>query len=298
MEAGGGRTAVRAVEAKVHFNQNTGEHFIVSAQPLEPLDVTIEEPDRRWELRGNELRVLIERCASDRDLTDLIGSLYNGLPILLNVELADPPVIERIEGKVGATRFRWELTDWQMSVHTITQEEQEGKVADSWERFELLSNPQNRRLIGALHYFHMACRLTRAGHSPWEFMAESILNLSKTLEVLFPPSGDGQTRDAARRGLAALGYSAEIERDFLPAMALRNEIDVGHVDLSLYTRQQLHSLHRHTEAAESAFREMLQRLMGQMTKGTITLDPYAATPAGTDAQRVIDTIEQYFGRSG
>ena len=66
--------------------------------------------------------------------------------------------------------------------------------------------------------------------------------------MLFPPSGDGQTRDAARRGLTNLNYSAkEIERDFLPAMALRNAIDVGHVDLSLFTRPQLNALH--TEAA-------------------------------------------------
>ena len=173
MEAGGGRTAVRDVEGALQFNANTGQHFIVSSQPLEPLDVTIEEPDHRWELRGNELRVLIERCASNRDLTGLISSLYYGLPILLNVEFADPPVIERIEGKVGATRFRWELTDWQMSFQTTTQEEQERKFVDSWERFELLSNPQNRRLIGALHYFHMACRLARAGHSPWEWSPPS-----------------------------------------------------------------------------------------------------------------------------
>ena len=58
--------------------------------------------------------------------------------------------------------------------------------------------------------------------------------------------------DAARGGLEKLGYSGEeIEREFLPAMALRNEIDVGHVDLSIYTRRQLNALHRYTEVAES-----------------------------------------------
>ena len=58
-EAGGGHTTVQSTGAQVEFNANTGEHFIVSKSPLSPLDVTIEEPDRRWELRGNELRLVI-----------------------------------------------------------------------------------------------------------------------------------------------------------------------------------------------------------------------------------------------
>ena len=54
-------------------------------------------------------------------------------------------------------------------------------------------------------------------------MPEMILNLSKVLEVLFPPDGAGRTLDAARRGLTALGFSrTEIEGDYIPAMALRN----------------------------------------------------------------------------
>ena len=296
VEAAGGRTAVRAVEATVQFNANTGEHFIESGRPLEPLEVTIEEPGRRWDLQGNVLRVIIDRCESNQVLTELIESLYYGLPILLNIELADPPVVERIAGKVGSTWFRWELVDWQMTFQTTEQEVQERKVAESWQRLGLLTR-ENRRLTAGLHYFHMACRLVGAGHSPWEFMAESMLNLSKVLEVLFPPSGDGMTRDAVRMGLRGLGYSdLEVERDFLPAIALRNEIDVGHVDLSLFTRRQLHALHRYAEAAENAFREMLQLLMRRMADGQFVLSPYMATSAGTEAQHVIERIERYFGQ--
>lgn len=295
VEAGGGRTAVRAVAATANFNANTGEHTIDSHTPLSPLDLTIHEPNRRLELRGNQLRVIVERVESNRELTELIESIYYGLPILLNVEFADPPVIERIRGNVGESLFRWELADWRFEFHTTTQEEQERKVARSWERFGLLSSPGNRRLIGALHYFYKASRLRNAGHSPWEFTAEIILNLSKSLEILFPPSGDGQPRDAVRNGLTALGYSSgAIERNFIPAMALRNEIDVGHVDLSLYTRTQLQTLHRYTEMAEDVLREMLERTMTRMANGETTLEPHDARSVGARARRIIERLESNF----
>lgn len=294
-EAGGGHTTVQSTGAQVEFNANTGEHFIVSKSPLSPLDVTIEEPDRRWELRGNELRLVIEHCETNQELTELIESLFRALPILLNVEFADPPVIERIEGKVGETRYRWELADWRMDFDVTTQEVQERKFVDSWQRIALLSDSNNRRLIGALHYFHIASRLRSAGHSPWEFMAESILNLTKTLETLFPPTGDGKKRDAVRRSLAVLEYSdEEIERDFIPVMALRDEIDVGHVDLSLYTRRQLNALHRYTQAADNVFSGLLQRLMLHMEKGSFTLIPHAPSSPDSVARRIIEKIERHY----
>ena len=153
--------------------------------------------------------------------------------------------------------------------------------------------------MAGLHYFHVASRLTRAGHAPWEFLAESFLNLSKVLEVLFPPTGDGNTRDAARRELDALGYSnEEVERDFLPAMLLRNEIDVGHVDLSLYTRRQLTALHRYAEVSEVAFQNMLRRLMDRMAAGEYQLSSYTVSPSGGDAKRIIERLEGYFGSDG
>lgn len=107
--------------------------------------------------------------------------------------------------------------------------------------------------------------MSEAGNSPSDFIAEVILNYCKILEVLFPPKGDGKTRDAARIGLAKLNYSKEeIERDFLPVMALRNWIDVGHAKLSLFDRNQLNILHKYTDEAEGYFRSMLCRLIDKL----------------------------------
>ncbi len=51
-----------------------------------------------------------------------------------------------------------------------------------------------------------------------------------------------------------------MECDIIPAMALRNEIDVGHVELGLFTIDQLRIIHGFTERARLALHRALNRL--------------------------------------
>jgi hypothetical protein len=99
MEPGGGHTAVRSAPAKAILNANTGEHTIQSETPLEPLDVTIQEPIRIISLKGNVLR--IKQHFNDLStLHETIQGLYFSLPMLLNVEFSDPPFVERVDGVI------------------------------------------------------------------------------------------------------------------------------------------------------------------------------------------------------
>ncbi len=293
-EASGGRTAVRAVGATSCFDANTGRHWIQSKKPLEPLQVVIEKPDGRIEMHGNELHVQ-GRFESLTEMDRTVQSLFFAFPVLLNIEFADPPVVERVSGKVGDVPFRWELDRWRMEYHTTTQELQQQRIGRSWDRLDVLAKSRNQRVAAALHYFHVACRLCRAGNFPWEFMSEIILNLSKVLEVMFPPpTADGGTLDAARSGLKGLGYlDAEIEEHFIPAMALRNHIDSAHVDLSVFTRQQRRILHAYTELAESAFRKMLRRLVTQTQAGQYTPVHHDKPCARPDAVRIIERMAEH-----
>src|SRR5260370_1174288 len=191
--SGGGRTAVRAVPATVLFNANSGEHTIESNEPLSPLDVTLEEPTRTLRLAGTALTIT-EQYSSLREMEQVIESVYFALPTLLNVSFADPPYIERVDGIVGSTGFRWELAEWRAEFRTTTQQQQEERFLKAWERMGVIAEPRRRRLVAGLHYFHVACRLARAGSTAGEFVAEVLLNMAKSLEALFPPAGDGRTR--------------------------------------------------------------------------------------------------------
>lgn len=291
----GGRTAVRGVPATVRFDANSGRHTIESKVPPKPLEVVIEDPVRRVELRGNELFIRT-RCETLEDVNNLIEAIYYGFPMLLNVDFADPPIVERVNGKVGDTPFGWELKSWRGHFDITTQELQEKRVVSAWKRFEIISQPINRRVIAALHYFHVACRLSGVGQSPGEFMAEAILNFSKMLEVLFPATGDEKALDAAREGLKELDFSEdEIEGNFIPAMVLRNHIDVAHVFLSIFTSKQLQVLHQYTESAESSFRSLLQRLLERIQTGLYEVRPYPDPAVRPDAAAVIEKLAHHLG---
>jgi hypothetical protein len=190
------------------------------------------------------------------------------------------------QGRVGG---RWQL--WRAEFRTTTQEHQESAAALAWERLGVLSVPGRRRLLAALHYFHVACRLSRQAVTVGEFLAEVVLNLAKALEALFPPGGDGRTRDAVRAQLGALGFSeAEIERDYLPAMALRNEIDVGHVALCLFKPDHLTLIHAYVDRAEEAFRLLFDRLLKKLVSGKFEIEPYELGSAKPDAIAIIERL--------
>lgn len=296
VEPGPGRTVVRGVAAKLVFNANTGAQSIQSDEPLTPLDVELVEPLRNVRLEGNVLTIT-QDFGTKQELTALIQAIYFGLPPLLNVEFADPPVIERVDGVVGETKFRWELAEWKAEFRPTTQDQQENTVATCWERIGLLSVATNTRLFAALHYYYVAVRLQRQGSIPGEFLPEMILNLAKVLEVLFPPGGDGKSRESARRGLRVLGFAEiEIEADYIPALALRNEIDVGHVDLGLFSASQLVLIHGYVQRAEDAFRDLFQRLFDKIQAGQFTVAPYTRTSVGSGAARVVARLAQYADR--
>ena len=292
MAAGGGRTAVRSVVATVNFDLNTGFYEFESKEPLRPLEVVIEEPPLRvCSLNGNVL-TLTETFDSWETLHGTIESVYFGLPMLLNATFADPPIVERVDGTIGGHEFRWELSKWNMKSQTTTQDLQENRVGQAWLRMPLLANHSRRRLVAALHYFHVACRLDRKGGTPGEFLPEVLLNLAKTLEALFPPHGDGTSLDAARSGLKQLGYTVEnIERDFTPAIALRNQVGVGHVFVALLTRDQLEVLHAYTERAEFAWRKMLDRAIARIEAGDFDVAPYELQQAPDNVVRIIEKLK-------
>jgi len=283
-EAGGGRTAVRAVAAQALFNAHSGQHTITSAQPLNPLEVILQYQDLKATWSGPVLTIA-KRYTSADEFSRFVEVVYFVLPALLAVSFADPPYVSQVEGEIAGRPFHWELAWWKAGFRMTTQEEQERLAAQAWETLALVTVPARRRLVAALHYFHVASRLAREGTTAGEFVAEVILNLAKVLEVLFPGS-----RDTARAGLAHLGFSQdEIEGRFLPAMALRSKIDVAHVGLGIFTVDQLKVIHAYTDLAEEAFRGLLQRILDRTARGQWEVVGYELGAPDADA---IATIER------
>ena len=284
-ESGGGRSAVRAVPATVNFNRSSGQYFVESDPSLAPIALTIEQEDSRFSVAGEHVTVT-KVVESEKELANLIEAAYYLLPLLLAVEFADPPIVEEVKGAVRSAAFGWYLVQWKADLLTTTQEKQTSHFEEAWHRFQRLLSTDNRRLVAALHYFHVAARLERVSGSPGEFLSEALLNYSKVLEVLFSPS-----RDTVRKELTSLGYAKEeIERDFIPAMLLRSKIDVAHVSLTLFNEDQLSTLHRYADRAEASFRQLLSRLLVRFDEGTLALPQYQLHEADAETATTIERI--------
>jgi hypothetical protein len=300
-----GRTPARAKPARARFDGNTGRHWVESSEPFGPLDVLIEEtypgkdvsdpPDRTIRLQGSTLEIR-ERFETLSAVEEFVTGIFFGLPALLSVGFNDPQIVIRVDGDIGGSKFRWELRDWKIAFYPRTKDDQERGFVTAWNRLPLVSGLGRRRLLAAIHYFHVAVRLDRAASSIGEFMAETLLNLAKALEALFPHEGDGKTRDAIRSGLRQLGYDDnDIEKLFLPAVALRNELDVGHVSLALFKPEQLETIHAYTEVAEGAFREMLDRFMTALAEGKVVIPEYQDASPSKQALEAIGRLAKHFG---
>jgi hypothetical protein len=289
---GKSRTVATHSPITATWDSNTGRHWAEAETPFEPLDVTIQHTNMCFEFKGNRLTVS-QRCDSLNDLNNSIEIIYYAFPAMLNVDFIDSPVISQVTGTVGAAQFVWGLFSGQSRLDITNTDHQQERVALAWDRLQLILPREKRRLLAATHYFYVACRLERAGHTPYEFMSEVLLNLSKTLETLFPGS-PGETVESARIGLKRLGYSSkEVEKNFIPAMVLRNRIDVGHVSLTIFTSEELSILHQYTEDAEKAFREMLERVFDKMASGEFVPMPYSDSKSHSHASAVIERLRQH-----
>ena len=76
-------------------------------------------------------------------------------------------------------------------------------------------------------------------------------------------------------------------------MALRNEIDVGHVELGLFKMDQLKIIHAFTERAETAFRIMFERLLKTIEEGKGDISAYEGGTPRKKAVALIERLRKY-----
>lgn len=284
----GGRTTMKAAPATATIDANTGHATIAPEKPFDPVDVEVEYDNMVVQVKGDILTV-DATCSDLQELRGLVETFYHLLPAILNVEFADPPHVVHVSGVIGKSSFRWELGENYAEFYPTTTENQERRIIDAIGRMTgLISDGKNRRLAAAYHYFHVACRLRAAGDSPWEFMGEALVNLTKTLQALF-----GESREHVRAGLAALGYpTQEIERSFVLVMVLRREFDSGHVMLSILTDLQANSLNRYVRRREQRFRSLLQRVTSAVTAGTLQLDQRVDLALDAEEEALLRRVEE------
>ena len=282
----GGRTLIQhSANASVLINGNTGQHTSDTGGALKPLEVRTSSGS--LDLTGRKLTIR-QHCRDSAELSSLIDVRCLVLPSLLAIEFADPPYVERVEGTIGDVPFGWELATMGGALLVTTQESLEKAFAQALEDIAVVAEPHRRRLLAALGYFHVGCRLLREAKTAGEFMSEAILNFSKVVEVLY-----GTKADDIRSALKLLGYTREvIQRDILPILDMRNSLDVGHPGLSLLTIDQLATIHWFADRTEQVITELLRRLLAAVRSGTVDVRPRTAGPPDATTLKVLKNLER------
>ena len=283
------RNAISDRPLKARANLSTGKFVIECATELfDPVAASVAIADTDFSISKNVARVQ-SRCTSEQDLVDLIAAIYHAFPAVLNVYLPDAPYATHVWGTVGNVNFQWlfEPTEVRGNAVITSKQNQERLITDSWRQVKSVAS--SRRLMGALHYFYVGCRLLECGHNRFEFMAETLLNFAKCLQSAF-----GESRDDTRRELVKLGeYSeAEIEARFITALALRDEFDIAHVSLARLTRDQLRVLHAYTHLAEDAFRKFMRNMLRQIENGSYELPPDGDASLSTKKRNVLMRVAE------
>ncbi len=260
------------------LNRNTGWWYMKGGTQPNPVLATHRTADGALlEVSGNQARLTFTPSYIE-ELSGAANALLYGIPMVLASQMPFPAVVESITGRSDMGEFGYEIAVLRFRVPLVRQAEFNNQVSTGLRYLEILGQQDYSRIHAGLAYFHRAARLIEAGHTPWEFMAEAVLNLAKCLEALFPAQGDTKSRDAVRAGLQKQGFSdSEVETWFVPALALRSNLDVAHVKLAILTRAHVELLHLYVENAAEHFRTLLQRVVTDALDGRATVAMYTPT---------------------
>jgi len=247
----------------VLFTPSTGKTLLKIPQLRQAIETTVQLDALTITVRGGEIR-LDGSVQTGEHLRRLIDTFVLLLPIHLNLLTFDVPFVSGVRGKVGDVEFEWGVRKNSSSLCLTSREEFTTGVQAAINRVFMKLSP---RILGALHYFHVACRLSQGGDTPWTFSGEILLNLAKSLEVLF---GD---RDSIRERLKFLDYNEdEIEYCFIPVLILRNEFDVGHPTTTFPLSPFKDDLYDFLPRAEEWMRELLRLVIHKFMSGELKID--------------------------
>jgi hypothetical protein len=243
--------------------------------------------DVKITIKGATLAAEFELLDAD-SLGPRLDAFLFVLPACLTVMLEQACSIVAVRGYVDNVEFGYEMLDVPYQLSLTTDESRSEQLDRAFGLFGKLCDEAARRMLASMVYFSRAARLVETGDSRYEFMAEAILNLAKSLEVLFPARQSMESRDAVREGLSRAGVSkADVEAYFIPLLVLRSELDVAHPKLGLPRRDQVESLIKYCGGAIDSLRSLLQLIHQRIEAGAPVVLAWERSESH-DIQRALD----------
>jgi len=176
-----------------------------------------------FSLHGNQATFIVT-VASQEEFLNCVWHLDTKFPAFFSGWLPAPVEVREISGKLSGVSFSvfGAITSSRQSLGTA-EDLGYKKFFDEMVPNELPIIP----LVSAFRYLQQADRLETEGSHLTTFLAERLLNLSKSLEALFAGDIDAMRAEMRLQNLAERYIDA-----FASIRHLRNQVDVGHVSFN------------------------------------------------------------------
>ena len=279
-------------ETKFSIDGETGKLVVLETGPLPTFRLDGTFKDGSLIFVGNEA-VLKASAVSEQHLESLMNWASVLLTQFLTVQVGSFVDIASVKGTVAGhpVAALYPAESYSILLASVDAALREERIRSALQG-PSVDNPSYPRFVASTRYFHHALRLiapTEVNYVPYSAHAEVLLNLAKSIEILF----SAPTRDALRGRLRELGYSDEqIESQIVPILLVRNEIDVGHPTSGQATPEDVATLRRFVDRSLQNVAAILQNVWRHIFLNQSFLDPLHG-PADPDRAKLIAKLQAY-----
>jgi len=190
---------------------------------LDPIASTLQIDSYDFILNGNELSI-IGQFSSKEDLLRYITSANQFLPALISFRFQNYVWISDFKVVHGEGLYYFFVSRIRPPVTVTTEEIAIGHFNDSINQW-LQTKEGEERIVVALYYYRQALRLSKLEPAPQTMIPETLLNLAKSLEIIFSCN-----RDRFRKMAKEIGLNDDfVETKLIPVLCLRNDLGIAHV---------------------------------------------------------------------
>jgi len=261
------RTTLKVGEkAKLRGNLNDGSNE-VEGSLIDLIELTIHKQSFNFKFTGRKLEIFFE-CSSYEQLYLNLASINHCIPTYLSLYLSNYIWIKSFHVCIGNKNnvFIYRLKDTYSNFYASTKEsstENIEKAISNW----LETGGRYDRILCASLYWRQAQNFIYSNHDIAKFSSEILLNLSKSIEVIFTSN-----RDNIRSISKEMGLSDNlVEEQLIPINLVRNQLDIAHVTTGILDHEERNMLIDFLRASNKNVKNLLQEIIGKYLGGEVKL---------------------------
>jgi hypothetical protein len=270
----------------LRWNANVGISEAIADGLIDALDVSLEVGKFHLCLEGNCLKVRF-KASSSEEAEAALASANHCIPAYLSLHFGVYVWIKQYAVDIGGSRFNYQVKRAHSRYLAADKDMMSNRASSALEDWLEVGGGYDRALAACLYLRH-AHRLSRIQPNNHHFIAEVLLNLTKSLEIVF-----SDNRDQIRKRAHEWGFDdALVEQGIIPLFLIRNRIDVAHVSTGILKTEERDILLDFMNKAIENTGKVLKRIIELIKDGEISLGKARGRIRGRK-RRLLANVAEY-----